>query len=165
MKDLASVLSALRAADGIRLVRRDLSTLENVGVYCDGLCIRASNITVIDSRITDQRRVNVVDAHEYGHHQYLTDDLLAAPPLLASKQEALAEREAAGICLAPERMVEACLLGCETYGEFADALGITADAFVCWLALMRQKYGSRPVRTGRYEIVFDPLPVKVRERP
>lgn len=77
----------------------------------------------------------------------------------------MAEREAAGICLAPERMVEACLLGCETCGEFAEVLGIIADAFVCWLALVRQKCGSRPVRTGHYEIVFDPLPVKVRERP
>lgn len=163
MRDLASILSALRAADGIRLVRRDMSALEDVGVYCDGLCIRAGNITVIDSRITDQRRVNVTDAHEYGHHQYLADDLLDAPQLLADKQEALAEREAAGICLAPERMVEACLSGCTSYREFADVLGITEDAFVRWLAIMQRKHGSKPVRTGRYKIIFDPLPVKVVE--
>lgn len=37
-----------------------------------------SNTTIIDSRIKDQQYVNVVDAHEYGHHQCLTDDLLAA---------------------------------------------------------------------------------------
>lgn len=153
MRELSDVLDELRAAQRIRLVWEDMSDWDQVGLHADGACLPWARLTVVDSRLMDQRRINVADAHEYGHHQHLTADLFTVPPLLAQKQEALAERTAAGVFLS----------GCETYDDFAAALDITRDAFLEWLAIMQRRYGSGLVRTGRHAIRFWPLPVHVYE--
>lgn len=169
MEDLETLLNQERAKDRVLLVREEIPD----NAKADALCARGTgmqNLTVIDERIDSQARVNELDAHELGHHRHTVFDLFPGArnldlfsmnPALAAKLEALADREAASICISPERIIDAYIEGCRGSWEFAATLGITEITYIKWIDLQRGRYGSREFHHRDYVLTFEPLSIQL----
>ena len=166
MEELETLLDRERARDEIVLIR------DRIPSDADALFARGTgmqNLTVIDERIDSQARVNELDAHELGHHRHTVFDLFPGArnldlfsmnPALAAKLEALADREAASICISPERLIDAYLEGCRSPWEFAAALGVTENAYIKGIKLQESRYGERPFKYRGYILTFLPLAIQ-----
>lgn len=170
MEPLETLLERERAKDGIRLIR------DKIPSCVDAIFARGSdmeNLTVIDEQIQSQVRVNVLDAHELGHHRNTllsifadapNHDLFSMTPALAEKIESLANREAASLCLSPDRLIDAYAEGCRQPYEFAETLGITEDAYMDGIRLQQSRYGPQQFFYHGYCLSFDPLVIRVTNK-
>lgn len=163
MENLSDVLDREREADEILLLRDDLRELGADALFARGTGMWS--LTIIEEAIREQERVNVLDAHELGHHRTIlkisiggrTYNIFKMSRKLQEKFEYMADREAASICLSPERIIEAYIEGCREPYEFAEALQITEEAFCAGMEHQKRRFGTRRFTYRGYWLTFEPI--------
>ena len=143
---------------GIILERKNLDTFGIDGLYLRSEKMVAPLIAINRSLKTDGER-NVTKSHEYQHHEYGYDNLIASPKWFRDKQEAIVDRATVKQLIPPNKIIKAFRAGCCNLFEFAEYLEISEKFFVHGLELYEHIHGPRFEYEG-YIIVWRPLNIE-----